>query len=47
MIMGDQIVLHLYTNIFILILRLVSLGLVRDYDNLWHVTTFVFAYSWP
>jgi hypothetical protein len=36
-----------YTYIFKLVLRLVLLGLVRDYDNFWHITTFVFSYSWP
>ena len=46
-IMGDQIVLHGITNIFRLILRLVLQGLVHDCDNLWHVTTFVFSYSFP
>ena len=33
----------LYTNIFRLILRQVLLGLVHDYENLWHVATFVFC----
>ena len=36
-----------YTDIFRLVLRLVSLGLVHDYDSYWHVTTFIFSYSWP
>jgi hypothetical protein len=36
-----------YTDIFRLILRLVLLGLVREYDSLWSVTTFLFSYSWP
>ena len=34
-------------DIFRLVLRLVILGLVGDYDKNWHVTAFLFAYSWP
>ena len=37
----------LYTDIFRLVLRLVLLGLVHDYDRNCHVTAFVFSYSWP
>ena len=33
-----------YIDIFKLVLILVLLGLVRDYDSYWHVTAFVFDY---
>jgi hypothetical protein len=36
-----------YIDILILVLRLVLLGLVHDYDNYWHVLAFVFSYAWP
>jgi hypothetical protein len=36
-----------YKYIFRLALRLVLLGLVRDYENFFHITAFVFSYSWP